>query len=184
MTADKGTSVLANLTAAVMSEKKTEARKLTPVAGEVAPAKPVMPNDVGVFMSNETLAQHRDALRKFAADAVAIAEGIDVMLGEPEAVARKTKADEELEQKLAEKEADRKAADAKRDFNAEFAAQQKAAQAAVFKPTVVPDVTEDVTPAEPDLGWLCPEHGKAIIKTSAKTQRQFVGCPDCNQFKR
>src|SRR4051812_17829855 len=85
MTATKqtkdGATVLAKLTADVRSNKETHAKtakQLTPVAGETRP--PALPNDVGVFLSNEALHDHAKTLRKFAADAIAIADGLDEML--------------------------------------------------------------------------------------------------------
>lgn len=181
MAAEKGTSVLASLTASVMAEKKTEARKLTPVEGEFK--APALPNDVGIFFSNEQLLDHAKDLRRFAADAIAIADGLDQMVGgSSENPGHKTIADIEREkQRDKEREADERVAEkveaedpSVADFATKFAEKQKQAQEAVFA-----QQAEQV-----DLGWKCPEHGKATVKTSAKTQRQYVGCPDCNQFQR
>lgn len=179
MTAEKtGTSVLAQLTADVMAEKKSEARKLTPVAGETGGStfpleRALIPNDTGLFMSNETLHAHAKQLRKFAADAIAIADGLDALLSEssnPEDVVDINAARKALEAK----------ADAK--FRADFAAKQAEAQAKVFAPTESLD--DDGQETYTDFGWLCETHGKAVEKISAKTARKFIGCPDCNAFKR
>lgn len=181
----KGTSVLAALTASVMAEKRAESRKLTPVAGETHVAAiseaHLLPNDVGVFMSNERLHDHAKELRRFAANALAIADGIDVMLGSSSSLVEK--ADPLAEQKERERAADEKHADKEPvDFNAAFKAKQEAAQASVF-PDVVTTIdgseTREVVPE-----WTCPVHHKSATKVSAKTNREYIGCPDCNQFKR
>lgn len=176
--ADKGTSVLASLTASVMAEKKTEARKLTPVEGEFKP--PTLPHDVGLFMSNERLADHAKELRKFAAEAIAIADGLDTMVGGSSVLAVDTAKAKADKKKAKEAEADARVAEKVEagdpsviDFAAQFAEKQRQAQEAVL-----------TQPEQVDLGWKCPEHGKATVKTSAKTQRQYVGCPDCNLFQR
>jgi hypothetical protein len=167
-------SVLASLTASVM-EEKTKASKpsLTPVAGEGRALKPQLPNDTGLFMSNERLADHAKELRKFASEAIAIADGLDAMLNtEPEV----KPVDLDAVRKEKEREADARAALAQptNDFEADLAAKAEAAQAAVFKP------------ASPKPGeWVCPAHGKAAIeKTSQRTGRTYLGCPDCNLFPR
>jgi hypothetical protein len=178
------TSMLAKLTAEVMADKKAAAGTLTPVEGEVAP--PRLPNDVGVLFSNEALREHQQKLRQFAADALAIADGLDPMLGGPVGDAADV-VDLDAARKQKEKEADEKAAEP--DFNAAFRAQQEEAQAKVFKPGVA-GLAEELDDARGDtvasdaLGWECPTHGKAVTKTSARTGREFIGCPDCNLFKR
>jgi len=195
----KGTSVLASLTAEVMATKtKASGARLTPVEGEKG-ALPLemakLPNDVGVFMSNEALHDHAKQLRKFAGDAIAIADGLDGLLSESST--ESAKADPDAERKAKEAEGDAKAkaretqkaqvtpveeaqttppdgdnpsdvgTDEPTDFGAAYAAKQAAAQAAVFAPSG---------------GWNCPIHHKAgVPKTSAKG-RPFIGCPDCTQF--
>lgn len=178
MTADKTeerTSVLKKLTADVMESKKAEARKLTPLPGE-SPFPPMsqaqIPNDVGgIFLSNELLGDHAKALRQFAADAITIADGLDAMLNESSVIAEKP----------VDLDAARKAKEADADFNADFKAKQEAAKQATFSPEAVEaDSNDDLA----EFGWVCPDHGKAITKTSEKTGRTYVGCPDCNLFKR
>ena len=176
MTDTKGASVLASLTAEVMAEKKSEARKLTPVAGEVVPfplERAGIPNDTGIFMSNERMFEHAKQLRQFAADAIAIADGLDAMLATSSDPAE-TPSDPAAEVKSKEAAADAK-------FAAKFEAQKAEAQAATFKE---PSPTVE---AAGDTGsdWVCPTHDvPGIEKTSPKTGRTFIGCPDCNQFKR
>ncbi len=157
----KGASILATLTAEVMAEKKGEARKLTPLAGDT------LPNDTGMFMSNEVLHARSKQLREFAAEAIAIADGLDAMIG-PGTIGEFVKADDPVDLDAARKEKEA-AADSK--FAADFAAKQEAAQAAVY------------TPDAPE-GWTCPTHNKATEKTSPKTGKTYIGCPDCNLFKR
>ena len=41
----------------------------------------------------------------------------------------------------------------------------------------------DVVNPEPQNGWVCPEHGRAIDKPR-KSGGTYRGCPDCNQFER
>lgn len=185
---EKGTSVLSKLTAEVMAEKKTEVRKLTPVAGEAGTSltSPSLPNDIGVIFSNEQLREAMGALRRYSTMLTDVAEGIAVYVGDPVAVERQKVRDTALEQKLAEKEADRQAA--KRgeaaDFNAAFKAKQEEAQAATFEADAEGEPDESPALLLPvDYGWVCPDHGKAANKTSPQG-RQYVGCPDCNKFKR
>ena len=211
-TKEARSSVLASLTAEVMADKKTEARKLTPVTGEkggLPLERAALPNDVGVFMSNEALFTHAKQLRKFASDAIAIADGLDVMLAassieaphedSPEVKAAKQKAIERLaDAKAAERaaaqpdyidpaavgqvaeaevaEAEPEAEPEQTTFAEDFAAKAKAAQDATFTKPSEPEPVED--------GWKCSIHGKAVTKTSPKTGREFIGCPDCNQFAR
>lgn len=183
----KGTSVLASLTAEVMATKtKASGARLTPVEGEKG-ALPLemakLPNDVGVFMSNEALHDHAKQLRKFAGDAIAIADGLDGLLSESSET--KAKADPNAERKAKEAEGDAKALEratlsqtappeeaqtappetSPEAFAAEFAAKAAAAQAATFT-----------------TKWRCPTHAKpGVPKVSAKG-RDFIGCPDCTQF--
>ena len=166
-------SVLASLTAEIVGEKTTAAKGagLTPLPGEGLPLGAArIPNDTGMFMSNEVLHDHAKQLRKFAADSIAIADGLDALLAESsteEVVAPKV--DPRFEGKDPEPEAE--ATEEPTDFAKAFAEKSAAAQAAAFKAEPVEDE------------WVCPDHGKAgVPKVSAKG-RDFIGCPDCNKFK-
>jgi len=176
-----GQSALAALTAEVMQGKKTEARKLTPVAGEAGAAELPLPNDVGVFMSNEALHNHAKALRKFAVDAIAIADGIDVMVSG-------TYLGDSTDDKVVDLDAERKAREAEGDakaFARDFEAKQKAAQEATFKHPDAEDHLLHPTAAEPPVtDWVCPDHGKPGIGKTSKAGRPYIGCPDCNKFER
>lgn len=187
---EKGTSVLASLTASVMQDKKAEARKLTPVEGEAGAIGAGMPNDVGVFMSNEALHSHAKELRRFAADAIAIADGLDAMLagtylGDSKGEA---KADPAEAQKEKEREADARVAAAVEagdpsvaSFKEAFEKKQREAQAAVFQHAAADEADEPEATDE----WRCPVHDvPGTTKTSSKTGREFIGCPQCNAFKR
>lgn len=44
----------------------------------------------------------------------------------------------------------------------------------------VREVTDDFTKHD----WLCPFHGLAVIRTSRRTGRRYVGCPVCYSFAR
>lgn len=198
---DKGTSVLASLTAQVMDTMDTKvaaSRQLTPVAverGAPLNAPGSLPNDTGIFMSNEALFEHAAQLRKFAADAIAIADGIDARiagtyLGSTADVAKPIDLDAVRKEK--EAAADAKAAKPKPEptaFDADLAAKAAAAQAATFKAPADDTESEDPDPApavasEAPAGWVCPTHGKVIDKVSTKTGRSFRGCPECNLFER
>lgn len=198
MTADKEAraSVLASLTAEVMADKKTEARKLTPVAGEAG--APRIADEVA-FLGHEEVESVIRELRRAGNEALAAADRLELGLGKtPEDRAAEKAA---TDQKLAEREADRKAADREKakagdakaaarvaaaepvegeveaptDFAAAFAAKQAEAQAQVFgKPAA----------AEPEAEWKCPTHDKVGVAKTSKAGRPFIGCPDCNQFKR
>lgn len=172
---DGRTSVLAALTAEVMQDKKAAARKLTPVAGEkgAAPmAQATIPNDVGLFMSNERLHTHSQELRKFAEEAIAIADGLDAMLHESSSTEKPIDLDAERRAREAEgdaKAAEREAAAEPTESLAERMERLKAeAQAATFTP--------------PEGAWTCPDHGKAIDKPR-KRGGTYRGCPDCNKFE-
>jgi hypothetical protein len=142
-------SKLSALTASVMAEKKVAAKTLTPLAAE----RPVLPDDVGVLLSNEALYDHAKTLRRFAADALAIADGLDELTNK-----RSEKVD------VIDIDVARKEKEAAADFNADFKAKQKQAQSSTFE-------------------WVCPVHQKATTKKSP-AGREFLGCPECNQFKR
>lgn len=188
------TSVLAALTAEVMAEKKGEARKLTPVAGEKGhlPLETAeLPHDTGTFMSNEILFAHAKELRQFAADAIVIADGLDGLLNEsskPDAgivdldVARKAKeAEGDAKAKArtvtlvvgtgVEAQSDPLEVSQTAPFAADFAAKAAAAQAATFTPKT-------------GWVWVCPDHDVPGIDKVSGKGREFIGCPDCNQFKR
>lgn len=193
-------SVLQDMTKDIMTTKATKASKLTPVAGEsgmtVAAVAATLPNDVGVFMSNEALIDHAKALRKFAADAVTIADGLDAMAASntlpPSAPQVDEKAAKAAAKKAAEQEGDRKAAasgtgPAVHD-NGEFAARlarlQQEAQASVF--TAADDGAEEPVAAKTD-GWSCPEHGPDFLTTiNPRKGDPYLMCdvPDCEQYEK
>lgn len=174
MAESKGGSVLAALAAEVMATKTTEARKLTPVAGEAPP--PVLPKTTESFPNDipqEVIEQKVGELTRIIDHLVEARDALAALVEAP------------VPEKIVDLKAVQKAKEASADFNAEFRAKQEAAQEAAFAQDAhdasLPD--EDGLP-QPDFGWVCPDHAKATMKTSAKTGRQFVGCPDCNLFKR
>ena len=89
-----------------------------------------------------------------------------------------------------EKVVDLEAARKQREFEADLKAKERAAQEATFTGSQqggnAGEAEEpDVVKPEPSDEWRCPVHDKAgVVKTSDKTGRQFIGCPDCNSFKR
>jgi len=190
------TSVLAKLTADIMSEKKVAARVLTPVEGEARPslkeapplevlASPlaglkgdVFPHDGGITESVRfSMTNIRDNLSKIAQYSAMIEEclqSIEREAGAPVGGVPKRASGEptpeELEQKEKERTADEKAREQQK-FADDLAAKTKAAQEQAFP--------------EPEAGfWVCPDHGKVTDKVSAKTGRAYRGCPDCNRFER
>ena len=182
------TSVLAKLTSEVMADKKAASgRRLTPVEGEVGPRPAALPNDTGLFMSNERLRDHAKELRKFAEEAIAIADGLDAMLSESSVPVVKT--DPAADKKAAERAADTK-------FREEFERKKAEAQAAVFGkveddvaaatmpnvPTAPPEAEDDAD----DGAWRCPNHGKAGVDRVSPKGRTYTGCPieACTQFTR
>lgn len=182
-TPSKGSSVLASLTAEVMEAKKSAARKLTPVAGEAgapaAPAPTPLPPTPAMFPNDqptEVVAQKAAELTRIIAHLTEARDALLVLVEKP------------LPHEVVDPAAEQKAKEAQGDFNAKFRAQQEAAQEQVF---VEPGgaavaLAEDmgVDEGETANGWTCPTHGKSIEKTSEKTGRTFIGCPDCNQFAR
>ena len=175
MTAEKeaGTSVLATLTAEVMADKKTAARKLTPVEGEVAP--PALPRTEAMFpndMPQEVVEQKAAELTRIIGH---LTEARDALL---------TLANRPVPTEVVDLDAARK----QREFEADFNAKQREAQEATFHQRAEfandrEDAADQIV-AESEFEWVCPTHGKATMKTSAKTGRQYVGCPDCNLFQR
>jgi len=177
MTAEsKGASVLARLASEVMDGKKAEARKLTPVAGEAAPA--VLPKTQETFPNDfpqEVIEQKVGDLTRIINH---LTEARDALAG---------LVDAPLPEKVVDLKAVQKAKEAAADFNADFRAKQEAAQAEVYKAAAAEGVipVEDILPlVGGEFGWTCPTHGKAIEKTSQKTGRTFIGCPECNLFRR
>jgi hypothetical protein len=184
------TSVLASLTAEVMGEKTKAAKAtLTPVAGESTfpLERALIPNDTGTFMSNEGLHDHAKNLRKFASEAIAIADGLDAILQESSSDEKVVDLDAARKAKEAEGDAKAEAAKAPKPvepepenngdgdpetsgFAADFAAKQAAAQAATFS-------------APTGKGWHCPVHNKPGVPKVSGKGRDFIGCPDCNQFQ-
>lgn len=180
------TSVLASLTAEVMGEKtKAAAKTLTPVAGESTfpLERALIPNDTGVFMSNEALHDHAKNLRKFASDAIAIADGLDQLLVEPS-----------VDEKVVDLDAARKSKEAEGDAKAELLKQMKAAPIEVVEAIAAEadkfaaDYAAKQAAAQAATfsakgGWHCPVHNKPGVPKVSGKGRDFIGCPDCNQFQ-
>lgn len=190
MTAEKEgrTSALAALTAEVMADKKTAAKALTPVAGEAAPR--VLPSTPASFpndMPQEVIEQKAGELTRIIDH---LSEARDALLGLVE---------QAPPEKVVDLKAVKKAKEAEADFNADFKAKQESAQAAVFaaqqadagggpvevmEAAMAAAAVMEAAMASAADEWTCPTHGKATTKRSNKTGREFIGCPDCNQFKR
>lgn len=156
-----------------------------------------------------------DALRLLAGDPVAVAgdaekeAAITAKLLEKEADRRhadKAKGKPEPEVPMAEVASVAKARDTKRaimlkaqeeagadsngePFDARLARLQEEAKAATFTPIETsngPAVAFNVVAAAEAGGWVCPIHGKATTKVSARRQREYQGCPEtgCSEFER
>lgn len=192
--------VLDQMTRGITERKATKAGpKLTPVGTEVAgvtPSADRLPNDVGVFMSNERLAEHRASLVQFIEDATAIVAGIDDMLGGPPEQAKASVNDAVEAEKVANKQADAKAkaraakaakpkaAEPKDEpFDERLARLKQEAEASVYG-TALPDVSVDIE--EPvDDGWQCPEHGNQDIKELVSRKgRNYRACGLCSEFEK
>jgi len=169
-------SVLQTLAAEVMETKKAASRSLTPIPGEVPvpilPRTPApFPNDIPQEVVEqkaaeltriiEHLTEARDALL------VLVARPLPANVVDLDAIkaGKEAAADARVEAAVAED-----APHLSDEFKASFAAKQAEAQAAVF---------HDVD------AWHCSTHMKqGIEKTSETTGRTYIGCPDCNSFKR
>jgi hypothetical protein len=169
MSADK-TSILRNLTAQVektSTGKRDAAKALTPVAGETGSSTARILPKTSVPFPND---MPQEVIEQKAAELTVIIEHLtearDALLT---LVARPVPA--EVIDLDAERKAKEKAADE------DFAARQErlAAEAQASLSDVLPKTEEE---------WVCPDHGKAVEKTSPTTQRVYIGCPDCTKFKR
>lgn len=184
MAATEGVSILSQLRADVMAEKKKAAgpaRQLTPVEGEITPLPMPLPKTAAAFPNDMPQEVVEEKARELDRIIIHLTEARDALLNLAGKPAASIAIDPAAAQKQKERDADAKFATAKAtteepatEFAAEYAEKQEAAKAAVF---AAPVVVED--------GWTCPEHGLAgIEKVSAKSQRTYVGCPQCNLFKR
>lgn len=205
-TVDKGTSVLASLTAKVMdtmeSKQAAAKRTLTPVAAEVR-AAPRIPDVPGDFLTHEGLEMVERELRAHSASLLRVADGLATIIANGEPVYTGSAGDVRAVVPRLVGPAPVKVAPTV--FETHLAAQAAAAQEATFKRQVEDDVAAVSMPNVPFMppeepiaidvgdaaaaevaaeGWVCPEHKRAIIKTSTKSGRTFTGCPDCNLFER
>lgn len=177
-------SVLTDMRDSIKTQKQLAATGLTPTLDERAS----LPNDAGMLMSNEALINHARELRKFAADAIAIADALDLMASSstlnpsapaPDSKAAKADAQKEREQEGDRKALEREAAAAAEDggFAADYAAKAKAAQDAAF--------TRSEEKASEVEGWVCDEHGADFtVKTSRSGTRTYRQCNQCKEFER
>lgn len=165
------------------AKKGATARVLTAVEGEKPARIPDVPGD---FLTDEGLANVATDLRRNAEYLVKVADGIDVMRGKPPgsivaALAPVMSIDAQRQEK--ERAADKRAAEMKAaataptEFDAHIEQLQAEAQAAVYG-NLAPSIAMSSEP------WVCPLHGKVIVKTSSRTGRTFNGCPDCGLFER
>lgn len=193
---DKTQSVLDSLTAGIVEGKRNRGTKLTPVGTEVRVANAAgealgrtsaaFPNDHpaeavlrGVELIREQMAAIEVALQAVEAQLGARVNGEPIVdevarnkAAEAAADAKHAAAAEAVAVIAEEPVGSETAVAAVARFNAEFAAKARAAQDAVFTPP-----SGDVA-----AGWVCPEHGKAIEKTSRKG-RKYMACPDCTRFE-
>lgn len=185
----KGTQdVLDSMTMAFSAAKQGKAAQagLTPVG--VEPGGPMLPNDTGLYMSNESLRLHAVDLRKFADDAIKIADALDVLTGLSSIREQRTSVTEQVNAaKAAEKAADERAlvrtmeraTEGPTAFETDFAAKAAAAQAATFGDA--PAITAG------DRSWRCPKHPNAPTKMlTSRKKRQYAACTkdDCQETER
>ncbi len=209
----QGTSMLDSMASGFMATKVDKSRSLTPLRGEaVAVFEAGLPNDTGIFMSNEQLADHAKALRKFAADALLIAAGIDAMTGPVFGKSDGPEAPPKANAALVRLAGDDVVHNAKaailaammdgaptdtddpENFPAHFAAQQAAAQAATFKaPTPEEDavanqqtIVDTNSSVDVGKGWKCPTHGGFETKLSVRRNVNYRRCPkeECHEFEK
>lgn len=176
-------SVLDQMTAGIMSRKATAAARLTPVAGEVAVTHALprtsapFPNDQPAEVVSDTII----VLERQIAHLQEVVAALRLLANQPAETPvdldaqrrdRERAADERINHLTAVANGQAQAVDdaeqeAAQQFVASFAAKSAAAQAATFKP----------------VGWVCPEHRVAEVKTSRKG-REYRACPQCTEFER
>lgn len=163
--------VLDEMTAGITQRKAAKAGpKLTPVGTEASPIKPSIPNDTGVFMSNEELLSAARKLRDMGAQLqpmtdlfVNIADALDELTQQTSVP--EVKVDKLAEQKAIEAAADAKHAQPKtsEEFAEHLATISAEAKASTFtgpEPAAPSPVASDE--------WTCPDHGADNIKTLTK----------------
>lgn len=186
-------SVLDAMTAGIMGAKANKATGLTPVGSEKGgPLAGALPSDVpGVLMSNEALTDISSKLKADAATMLAIANGIDILLGIEGPTQDHKDQQAAQARKLAEREADRKADDRTKaaegnkgaatrvEFAEKFEAQQKAAQASVFK-------NADASVERRQGEWSCSTHTEPPVRLLSRKGRSYLMCSQvgCEEFER
>jgi len=170
-------SVLAMMAKSITDKKGAASAGLTPIAGE-AQRGPRIPDVPEVFLTNEAVIDVSLELRRLVGMLLDVATGLDRLTGKSsEAV---VKVDTKAAKKEAEKAADEAAAEREAiQFTERFEQLQAEAQAATFVGTETLDESGQETL---DSGWTCPDHGKAVEKTSPKG-RKYQGCPECRNFE-
>lgn len=166
MTTNDGQSVLSNMAAQLMQSKQVASAKLTPVpTGNLPTTSAPFPNDVPAEVVQAAVKNIRREVQYI----LTALDAIDEAVGAPEVQDNNLVA--RVEQARKEQAADEKFAERFERLKAE-------AQAATFS---------HAEPAEPadDLGWVCPTHGSAKPRQSAKG-RDYIGCgeDECKAFKR
>lgn len=157
-----GQSVLSNMAAQLMQSKQVASAKLTPVpAGNLPTTSAPFPNDVPAEVVQAAVKNIRREVQYI----LTALDAIDEAVGAPDPAALIN-----MDELAKEKE---RAADEK--FAERFERLKAEAQAATFS---------HAEPAD-DLGWVCPTHGSAKPRQSAKG-RDYIGCgeDECKAFKR
>lgn len=178
-------AVLDDMVAGIMGKKAEKAAKLTPVGTEASK----FPRDVpGQLMAAEEMKAIATHLRNNAATLIEIANGLDVLTGEPSAVIEDAKRRMEVEQRLKEREADRRVADAAAAEAGDKRAQVRVAAAVEDEESFADRQRRIADEAQRAIfGWSCPTHGndQVLDRTSPKG-RQYRVCavPNCKEFER
>jgi hypothetical protein len=159
VTPSESQSVLSNMAASLMQDKQTASAKLTPVPSSLPTTSAPFPNDVPAEVVQAAVKNIRREVQYI----LTALDAIDEAVGAPDPVALIN-----MDELAKEKE---RAADEK--FAERFERLKAEAQAATFQ-----------APAD-DLAWVCPEHGSAKPRKSAKG-RDYIGCgnDECKAFKR
>lgn len=167
MSPSNGKSVLDSMAAGLMENKVKASVGLTPVRGEGRPLDPpvagVLPRQTSATFPNdqptEVVLQAVRGIRQQLKAIEAALAAIDELIATPDAPAPAP------DPKQAEREADARA----ETFAERWDTLKEAAVASAFPPV--------------QNGWVCPDHGKAVEKTSP-AGRDYIGCPECKKFQR
>lgn len=188
-------SIIASMASDIVNRKSAAASVLTPVQGEAIKQPGTLPKTTAMFPNDqpgEVVAGVIRELERQIANLIGVVESLRGAAGIEDPIAVIVEGEEA---KLREAAADLKAAAKAKKLTPEtqaitdnMARLKASAQAEAFTggPTVECIIAEaddpEVAANGKPKGWTCPEHGKAIDKTSPKG-RAYRGCPECRNFE-